>query len=38
MFMNNTVDERSIGIAVSRLGRIAEIQKILIEQLRVLET
>jgi len=38
MFKNDTVDERSIGIAVSRLQRITEIQKLLIEQLRVLET
>jgi tryptophan 2,3-dioxygenase len=38
MFMDESVDERSIGIAVSRLQRIIEIQKILIEQLRVLET
>jgi tryptophan 2,3-dioxygenase len=38
MFRDDTVDEKSIGIAVSRLNRITEIQKLLIEQLRVLET
>src|SRR4030095_8045523 len=38
MFREDTVDERSIGIAVSRIARITEIQKLLIEQLRVLET
>lgn len=38
MFTDDTVDEKSIGIAASRLGRITEIQKLLIEQLRVLET
>lgn len=38
MFREDSVDERSIGIAVSRLQRVTEIQKLLIEQLRVLET
>ncbi len=38
MFRDDVVDEKSIGIAVSRLGRVTEIQKLLIEQLRVLET
>src|ERR1051325_11522379 len=38
MFNKNEVDERSIGVAVSRLQRITEIQKLLIDQLRVLET
>ncbi len=38
MFRDEVVDEKSIGIAVSRLHRITEIQKLLIEQLRVLET
>ncbi len=38
MFKDDTVDERSIGIAVSRLSRVTEIQKLLVEQLRVLET
>ena len=38
MFEENIVDEKSIGVAVSRLQRITEIQKLLIEQLRVLET
>src|SRR3989442_13800596 len=34
----DSVDERSIGVAVSRLQRVTEIQKILVDQLRVLET
>ena len=38
MFEEDNADEKSIGIAVSRLQRITEIQKLLIEQLRVLET
>ena len=38
MFRDDVVDEKSIGIAVSRLHRVTEIQKLLIEQLRVLET
>lgn len=38
MFRDDVVDEKSIGIAVSRLQRVTEIQKLLIEQLRVLET
>jgi tryptophan 2,3-dioxygenase len=38
LFRTDSVDERSIGVAVSRLLRIVEIQRVLIEQLRVLET
>ena len=38
MFERDTVDERNIGTAVSRLQRVIEIQKLLIDQLRVLET
>jgi tryptophan 2,3-dioxygenase len=38
MFREETVDEKNIGVAVSRIGRITEIQKILIDQLRILET
>jgi tryptophan 2,3-dioxygenase len=38
MFRDEVVDEKSIGVAVSRLGRIIEIQKLLVDQLRVLET
>ena len=38
LFRQDSVDERNIGVAVSRLQRIIEIQKILVEQLRVLET
>jgi tryptophan 2,3-dioxygenase len=38
LFRQDSVDERSIGVAVARLQRIAEIQKLLIDQLRILET
>jgi tryptophan 2,3-dioxygenase len=38
LFRAESVDERVIGVAVSRLQRVVEIQKILIDQLRVLET
>jgi len=38
MFDRNFVDERNIGIAVSRLHRIVEIEKLMIEQIKVLET
>lgn len=32
------VDERDMGVAVSRLSRVAEIEKVLIQQITVLET
>lgn len=38
MFQGDNVDERSIGTAVSRLNRVAEIQRLLIQQIQVLET
>ena len=38
LFEQNYVDEKNIGLAVARLLRITEIQKILIDQLRILET
>ncbi|MBP6185144.1 MAG: hypothetical protein KA479_09400 [Saprospiraceae bacterium] len=38
MFRSESVDERSIGTAVSRLERIISIQKLLIEQIHVMET
>jgi tryptophan 2,3-dioxygenase len=38
MFRQNYVDEKNIGVAVSRLDRIVEIQKLLIAQIGVLET
>lgn len=38
LFRADSVDERSIGVAVSRLLRVVEIQKLLLDQLRVLET
>ncbi len=37
-FKQDYVDEKQVGIAVSRLHRIIEIQKILVDQLNVLET
>ncbi len=38
MFRHDNVDERSISTATSRLERIEEIMKLLIQQIRVLET
>jgi tryptophan 2,3-dioxygenase len=38
LFREKIMDEKNMGIAVSRLNRITEIQKLLIDQLRVLET
>jgi tryptophan 2,3-dioxygenase len=38
IFGRDYVDEKQVGIAVSRLSRVTEIQKLLIDQLRVLET
>jgi tryptophan 2,3-dioxygenase len=38
LFEKEYIDERNIGIATARLSRITEIQKLLIDQLRVLET
>ncbi len=38
MFREEVLDEKNIGVAAARIGRITEIQKILIDQLRVLET
>jgi tryptophan 2,3-dioxygenase len=38
LFRADSVDERSIGTAQSRLARVTEIQKLLVDQLRVLET
>lgn len=38
MFQENVIDERNIGIAVSRLRRITTIQKVLVDQLNILET
>lgn len=38
VFGSESVDERRVGIAVARLTRIGEIFKLLIDQLRVLET
>jgi tryptophan 2,3-dioxygenase len=38
MFKKDYVDEESIGTIISRLRRITEIQKVMIEQFRVIET
>jgi tryptophan 2,3-dioxygenase len=38
MFREDIVDEKNIGIAVLRCNRIIEIQKLLIDQVRILET
>jgi tryptophan 2,3-dioxygenase len=38
MFHKETVDEKRVGVAVARLERVREIQKSLIETLRILET
>jgi tryptophan 2,3-dioxygenase len=38
IFKRDYVEEKDIGVAVSRLSRITEIQKLLIDQLRILET
>ncbi len=38
MFKGDNVDERSIGTAVSRLNRVVEIEKLLIQQIQVMET
>ncbi|MEZ4909870.1 MAG: tryptophan 2,3-dioxygenase family protein [Saprospiraceae bacterium] len=37
-FSDNTVNERNIGTAVGRLDRIAEIMKLLIQQIQIIET
>ena len=38
MFDRDAVDERSIGTAVARLDRVIEIQHLLIQQIKVMET
>jgi tryptophan 2,3-dioxygenase len=38
MFRRDEVDEKNMGLAVARLRRIIEIFKVLVEQVRVLET
>lgn len=38
MFSGNTVDEKNVGIAVARLQRVVEIQKLLVQQIGVIET
>ncbi len=38
MFAGNYVDEKNIGIAVTRLERVVKIQKLLVQQIDVIET
>jgi len=38
MFSDTTVDERNMGVCVARLERVCAIQKLLVEQVRVLES
>ena len=38
MFQQDNVDERNIGTAITRLKRVVEIQKLLIDQIRIMET
>lgn len=38
IFSSNFIEERDLGIVVNRLNRVTEIQKILIDQIRILET
>ncbi|MCS7013810.1 MAG: tryptophan 2,3-dioxygenase [Chloroherpetonaceae bacterium] len=38
MFESDFVDEKNLGVAVARLLRITEIQKVMIDQFRILET
>ena len=38
LFNQDRIDERNIGLAVADLDRVIEIQKVLIQQIRVLET
>jgi tryptophan 2,3-dioxygenase len=38
IFKKDYIEEKAIGIAVDQLERITEIQKVIIEQLRILET
>jgi tryptophan 2,3-dioxygenase len=38
IFQRDYVEEKAVGIAVDRLRRITEIQKVIVEQLRILET
>lgn len=38
LFQTNNVDEKNIDIAVSRLERVNEIVKLMIQQVRVIET
>ena len=38
LFTEGGLDERSLGLAISRLNRVIEIQKLLIQQILVMET
>jgi tryptophan 2,3-dioxygenase len=38
LFSEKRVDERNLGVAVARLERVIEIQKLLVQQIRIMET
>ncbi len=38
LFRREKVDERNIGTAIRRLNRVVEIQKLLVDQIRIMET
>lgn len=38
LFQKDKVDEKSIGVSINRLERVTEIFKLLIEQIRIMET
>ncbi|MEM8907078.1 MAG: tryptophan 2,3-dioxygenase family protein [Bacteroidota bacterium] len=38
LFQKRKVDERNIGISIGRLNRVVEIQNLLIDQIRIMET
>jgi tryptophan 2,3-dioxygenase len=38
MFSESTVDEKNMGVCVARLERVTDIQKLLVDHIRVLET
>jgi tryptophan 2,3-dioxygenase len=38
LFQDELVDEHEIGVAVARMDRVIEVQKVMIDQIRILET
>lgn len=38
LFAKGAIDERNLGLAISRLNRVIEIQKLLVQQILVMET